>query len=109
MEYTIKRYETADGIDVFDRWFATLADHKAKAAIFRRLSRLEAGLFGDCKPVGSGVWEMRVNSGPGYRVYYSIVEKQIVLLLLGGNKRTQNKDIEKAIQLLDDYKRRNKK
>lgn len=66
----------------------------------------EAGNFGDCKPVGEGVWELRVDWGPGYRVYYAIVGAEVVLLLCGGDKRKQAADIRRAAEFLKDYRRR---
>jgi len=67
---------------------------------------LERGGFGDCKPLQDGVWELRIDHGPGYRVYYSLIGKKIVLLLCGGDKRTQQRDIMQAITYLEDYKKR---
>ena len=83
--------------------------HKiAKASIEARLDRLGMGNFGNCTPVGEAVYELKIYVGPGYRVYYAKVGKQIVLLLCGGSKRTQYKDIEKAKEYFKDYKSRGK-
>lgn len=71
-----------------------------------RINRMAIGAFGDCKPISDGVWELRVDHGPGYRVYYAQAGKQLVLLLLGGDKRQQQSDIEKAIECWGDYQRR---
>ena len=106
--FTIQHYETADGVDIFDRWFSGLSDAKAKAAVIRRIGRLEQGLFGDCKPLHKGVWEMRIDYGPGYRLYYSVVGRHIALLLCGGDKRKQAGDIDRAIEFLEDFKRRHR-
>jgi putative addiction module killer protein len=84
-----------------------LDDLIASARIDVRLLRLSAGLFGDCKSVGQGVWELRVNHGPGYRVYYALSGKHVVLLLVGGSKRTQTGDIATAIEYLKDFRERN--
>ncbi len=67
---------------------------------------LERGGFGDCKPLRGGVWELRIDHGLGYRIYYGITGKEIILLLCGGDKRKQSQDIEKAIAYFEDYKRR---
>ena len=106
MSYTIERYITVDGDDIFGGWSAHLKDAKAVARINNRLLRLERGIFGDCKPLTQGVWELRVDHGPGYRVYYSVVGKTIVLLLCAGDKRKQDSDILRAVEYLKDYKRR---
>jgi putative addiction module killer protein len=75
-------------------------------ALAMRINRMAVGAFGDCKPVGNGVWELRIDQGPGYRIYYAQAGKQLVLLLLGGDKRQQQDDIEKAIECWSDYQRR---
>ena len=97
-------YLTHDGVDVFSTWLASLKDMQAYARITRRLMLLKRGGFGDCKPLRGGVWELRLDYGPGYRVYYGMTGKEIVLLLCGGDKRTQSRDIETAIAYFDDYK-----
>lgn len=76
------------------------------AKIAARLARVQAGNFGDCKPVGEGVWELRVDWGPGYRVYYAMAGRSVVLLLYGGDKRTQRADIATALENWKDYKGR---
>jgi putative addiction module killer protein len=81
----------------FDKWLRKLKDLKAKAKILFRIQKLETdGHFGDCKPVGNGIQEMRVNFSKGYRVYFIEKEGRIIVLLIGGDKSTQQKDIEKA-------------
>ena len=100
------RYQTADGREPFTEWLAKLRDRQAKARILARLERLEVGNFGDCKPVGKGVSELRIDWGPGYRVYHARVGKTVVVLLAGGDKRTQDRDIEWAINYLQDFHRR---
>lgn len=104
----VLRYVTAGGKNVIREWLAGLADDRARAKILARLTRLEVGNFGDCKPVGGGVWEMRIDWGPGYRVYYAMGGKSIVVLLCGGDKRRQAADIETAIEYWKDYRRRSK-
>ncbi|TWT44962.1 hypothetical protein RAS1_13820 [Phycisphaerae bacterium RAS1] len=102
----VRRYLTASGNDVVGEWLAGLKDAQARARITTRIARLEAGNFGDCKPVGEGVWELRIDWGPGYRVYYASVGSEVVLLLCGGDKRRQPADIRKAVALRKDYRRR---
>ena len=80
----------------FDSWLANLGDPRGKARIVARLISAELGNFGDCKPAGQGVSEMRIDSGPGYRVYFVRYGKQVYLLLLGGDKASQKRDIERA-------------
>ncbi len=82
--------------DDFSDWLTQLKDQKAKARIFARLRAAKFGNFGDCKAVGDGVWEMRIHLGPGYRVYFAREGAHIYLLLLGGDKGSQTKDIENA-------------
>lgn len=85
----------------FIKWFDRLKDRKAKARINVRLSRIASqGYFGDHKAVGDGVFELRVDYGPGYRVYYTQRGEEIILLLIGGDKSTQQSDIEKAKKIL---------
>jgi len=83
-----------------------LRNHEAAARIARRLDRLEGGNLGDCKPVGGGVDELRIDYGPGYRVYFGQDGDLIVVLLIGGDKRTQGKDTETAKTCWKDYKER---
>jgi putative addiction module killer protein len=102
----IRRYSTESGKDVVGEWLAELRDVRARAKISTRISRLEAGSFGDCKPVGGGVWELRIDWGLGYRVYYTLIGSAVVLLLCGGDKRKQSADIQRAVEFLKDYKQR---
>jgi putative addiction module killer protein len=85
--------------DVFDHWYDGLRDRQGRARIAARLRRVELGNFGDVKPVGSGVSELRIDCGPGYRVYLTQRGLEVVILLAGGDKRTQSKDIEAAIEM----------
>jgi putative addiction module killer protein len=102
----VLRYLTAEGKDVFGEWLVNLHDARAKARIAVRIARLTVGNFGDCKPVGDGVSELRIDYGPGYRVYFGMVGRVCVLLLCGGDKRKQNADIKRAVKYLQDYHRR---
>ena len=99
-------YRTAEGEEPFARWFSSLRDSEAVARITRRLDRLEAGNPGDCKPVGEGVMELRLQYGPGYRVYFGQDGDTLVVLLVGGDKRSQEKDIKSAVIFWRDYKER---
>ena len=100
----IRHYVNRAGRDVFDDWLMQLADARAQAKIAIRINRLAAGNFGDCKPLRQGLSELRIDWGPGYRVYYAIIGRERVLLLCGGDKRKQSTDIERALEYLKDYK-----
>lgn len=102
----IRHYLTPTGQDLFQLWLNELKDSMGKARVLTRLSRLSAGVLGDCKPVGSSVWELRIDHGPGYRIYYARAGEQLVLLLLGADKRKQQADIAKAIKCWKDYQQR---
>ena len=85
--------------DAYTRWFNGLRDRQARARINVRIRRLSLGNPGDVKPVGEGVSEMRIDYGPGYRVYFAQSGQTLVILLAGGDKRTQGGDIENALKL----------
>jgi putative addiction module killer protein len=85
--------------EVFARWLRSLPDRQARARIQICIDRLRLGLPGDAKPVGQRVSELRLNYGPGYRVYFTRQRGDVIILLAGGDKRTQNRDIGRAIQL----------
>jgi putative addiction module killer protein len=89
-------------------WLEALKDLRAKAQIQARMGRVAAGTFGDCKPLRDGVQEVRIDYGPGYRVYLCRQGPILVLLLCGGNKADQSRDIERAIEYLKDWKERGK-
>jgi len=105
-EIEVRHYVSRAGKDIFDDWLTQLADARAQAKIATRISRLAAGNFGDSKSLGGGLYELRVDWGPGYRVYYAMIGREIVLLLCGGDKRKQSADIERAWEYLRDYKER---
>jgi putative addiction module killer protein len=94
----------ANGKDFFEEWLAGLNDFVGKQIIIKRVSRLAKGNFGDHRPIGSGVFEIRIHFGPGYRVYYGEDGPRIVLLLCGGDKGTQQKDISRAQDLWANYR-----
>ena len=102
-------YQTAAGEKPFVQWLAGLTDRQARVRIEARLARVAAGNLGDVEPVGEGVLELRIDWGPGYRVYFSRVGQVIVLLLCGGDKRTQQRDIKYAKTYFEDYKTRSAK
>ena len=102
----LRRYLTGIGRDVFGEWLAALKDTRTKAKIVARIDRLTAGNFGDCKALRGGLFELRIDWGPGYRVYYAIVGRACVLLLCGGDKRKQSSDIKRALEYLKDYRER---
>lgn len=106
MEYEIELYETVRGKCPFSEWLEALKDRQARVKIRLRLERLSMGNFGQCEPIGNGISELKVDFGPGYRIYFNKIGKKCVLLLIGGSKRTQSTDIEKAKTYLADYKTR---
>ncbi|MGV7960141.1 MULTISPECIES: type II toxin-antitoxin system RelE/ParE family toxin [Photorhabdus] len=103
---TIKHYLTSDNRDLYMEFLKGIRDPIAKSKISSRVNRMATGNFGDHKPCREGVWELRIDQGPGYRVYYSLVGREVVLLLVGGDKRTQGTDIDQAIECLKDYLKR---
>jgi putative addiction module killer protein len=104
--YEIRHYLTLTGVDVFETWIDQLRDTKALMAIDRRVSRIEMGNFGDHKFCRDGVWELRIDVGQGYRIYYGLAGSQIVLLLCAGDKRTQDTDIRRACKYWQEWQRR---
>src|SRR5690625_4024009 len=105
----IRRYVTESGHDLVHDWLEKVHDIRAKARIAARITRLAAGNFGDCKPLRDGVWEQRIDYGPGYRIYYAKVGRSCVVLLGGGDKRRQSADIDRAIACWKDYQRRQRR
>lgn len=103
---TMREYVTAEGKIPFREWLDALRDVRARAKIRVRLNRIRLGNFGDAKPVGDGVSELRIPYGPGYRVYFARTGSTIVLLLCGGDKSTQSRDISTAKTYWLDYQRR---
>lgn len=102
----IRLYADSSGKCPFEEWLGRLKDIKVRTRIRARIVRLETGNFGDCKSLRDGIQEIRIDYGPGYRVYLSRQGKVIVLLLCGSDKRDQDRAIEKAIDYLKDWKRR---
>ncbi len=102
----LRRYLTASGRDVFGKWLSELRDIRTRAKIVARIDRLAAGIFGHCKALRGGLFELRIDWGPGYRVYYALMGRECVLLLCGGDKRKQSSDIKRALEYLRDYRER---
>ena len=102
----LRYYQTANGGRPFVQWLADLNDRQARTRIEARLARAAAGNLGDVEAVGEGVMELRIDWGPGYRVYFARVGQVVVLLLCGGDKRMQQRDIARAKTYLKDYKAR---
>ncbi|EAW34219.1 type II toxin-antitoxin system RelE/ParE family toxin [Lyngbya sp. PCC 8106] len=103
----IRRYIKVDGKIPFSDWIDSLQDRKARLKIKLRLDRVEEGNLGDYRSVSEGVFELRLNYGPGYRIYFGQVGFTIILLLCGGDKKTQVKDIQTAQKYWRDYNARN--
>jgi putative addiction module killer protein len=103
--WEIEFYELANGEQPCQDWLDRLSDGRAKARINLRLDRVRAGNFGDYKSVGQGVFELRMSFGPGYRIYFGILGEAVILLLLGGDKGSQAKDIQRAQEFWKDYRR----
>ena len=99
-------YQTEAGQKPFVRWLDNLQDRSAQLRILDRLARVAAGNLGDARSVGDGVAELRIDWGPGYRIYFARVGELVVLLLCAGNKRRQWRDIERAKAYFKDYKAR---
>lgn len=102
----IQNYLTAEGRSPFEEWLDSLRDTKGRVKIDNRLRRIQLGNLGDYRSVGQGVFELRINYGPGYRVYFGQMGTTIVVLLCGGDKSTQAQDIRNAQEYWRDYERR---
>lgn len=102
----LRHYLTRAGNDPFQEWMDALSDLRARVAILRRLDRLALGNMGDSKYLRDGISELRIDHGPGYRVYFARSGASIILLLGGGSKRTQKKDIDAAVSRWQDFKGR---
>lgn len=100
----IQRYVTPEGKIPFDEWFFSLRESKTQTIIDKRLDRVSLGNLGDHRSVGEGVFELRIDYGPGYRIYFGQIGSTIVLLLCGGDKSTQAQDIRKSIEYWTNYR-----
>ena len=105
---TINFYQIPNSPEPFTEWFLSIRDTKTRQRIQARLTSVRAGNLGNHRFVGNGVWELRLDFGPGYRIYYSEVDNTIVLLLCGGDKSSQQRDIERAKHYWTEYKERHK-
>ena len=103
---TLKIYQQSDGKKPFDIWINALKDKMSQARIRARLDKVTIGNLGDFKSVGDGVCELRFSFGPGFRIYFAFDKEDIILLLLGGDKSSQDKDIKKAKEYWIDYLKR---
>ena len=106
MKLSLRHYRTSTGKIPYQEWLAKLKDKTAKAAVVRRSIRIELGDLGDHKGVGDGVSEIRIDVGPGYRLYYGVVGQTVVLLLTGGSKGSQERDIARAKGYWKDHQER---
>ena len=104
--YTLEMYVTRTGVVPFEAWLRRLRDPQARARIRARLARVRLGNLGDAHAVGGSVWELRLDFGPGYRVYYAQIGSATLLLLAGGDKTTQQRDIRQAQAYFHDYQQR---
>jgi putative addiction module killer protein len=104
--YEIDYYKAEDGTAPFREWLAALRDVTGRAKVRVRLDRARQGNLGDHKHLDGGLYELRIDSGPGYRVYYAIEGNRLILLLIGGDKESQQRDIAKAASYLQDHRRR---
>lgn len=107
-EIAVLHYRTVEGRFPYRDWVESIADKKARAAVLARVDRLAFGAFGDWKAAGEGVFELRVHLGPGYRIYFGRKGKVVVILLCGGDKRSQDSDIRQATRYWNDYETRTK-
>ena len=108
IEIEISLYITSAGVCPFEDWLSSLRDTHTKRKVLTRIARLRLGNYGDWKIVGAGVKELRINWGPGYRIYFGEERKNIIILLIGGNKRSQDRDIKYARKYWHDYKEKKK-
>ena len=104
--FSIEYYKTTEGKAPFKEWLEDLRDANGRAKIRIRLDRARLGNLGDHKYLDDGVWELRIDYGPGYRVYFAKEENRLILLLIGGDKDTQSRDIVQATGYLQDHRRR---
>lgn len=109
VERKIRNLQLSDSSNPFNDWFQSLRDKRLCAAVDARLAQVRSGNFGDFRSLGDGVFELRIHKGPGIRVYYGILNQEVVILLGGGKKGTQKKDITKAKKLWKGFRNEIKK
>lgn len=103
-ELTVKVLELDDGTTPFEEWYRKLSDEKTRQIVQARLARVRAGNFGDWRSAGFGVFELRIDYGPGYRVYFGRSGTTLIILIAGGDKRTQAKEISFSVSIWKEYK-----
>lgn len=101
---TVNFFFRKDGVSPFQNWLETIKDRKTKAVLDSRLIRIRSGNLGESRSVGEGVLELKIDFGPGFRIYFARENDQIILLLLGGDKSRQNRDIKEAKKYLKEHK-----
>ncbi len=106
--FKVSDYLTNDGRDPFKEWLENLTERQVRARILVRIQRMAAGNFGDCKPIADGMWELRIDHGIGYRVYYARAGEKLILILAGGDKRRQQAEIDTALEYWKNWNWRNK-
>ena len=102
----VRNYVTPDGREPYEEWVNSYRNRKTRAIIRERINRLHLGNFGDYKRLTADLYELRIHYGPGYRVYFGMVDRVIVILLCGGSKKTQRRDIERAKEYWEELRRR---
>ena len=102
----VQLYIARNGRAPFEQWMLSLRDKQTKARILTRIDRMRLSNFGDCESVGIGIYELRLNFGPGYRFYFGLNGEEVVLLLCGGDKSTQMRDIEAAMAYWQEFNQR---
>jgi len=102
----LRFYTREDGVAPSQEWLLGLRDKQTRFRINQRLSRMRLGNPGDHKSIGSGIWELRLHFGPGFRIYYGMDGEEMIVILCGGDKSTQAKDIQVAKEYWQDYQRR---
>ncbi len=105
----VQEYQREDGTLPFSKWFRSLKDQQARTKVAKILNRMESGILGDYKFVGEGVFECRIHYGPGYRIYFGLQGEEVILLLCGGDKSSQQSDIHQAKDYWADYRLRRKR
>lgn len=103
-ERKIITYTTSSGKSPLEEWLREIGDKRSKARIINRIDRLRLGNFGDCESVGNGIYELRMHFGPGFRIYFGLKGQEVVILLCGGDKSRQYKDIATATEYWKEYK-----
>ncbi|GAB7532335.1 type II toxin-antitoxin system RelE/ParE family toxin [Pseudomonas sp. 3A(2025)] len=102
--YSVGHVLSANGVDIYQAWLDTIIDNRTKARITTRVDRASLGHFGITEPVGDGVYEMKLDFGPGFRLYYAVQDRKIIFLLGGGSKNKQQNDINQAKALWNSHK-----